>query len=132
MPNTVSSRSRYVDYYARNPNPSAPSALVAGTSQTRYVDYYARNTVPGEDDKARLHVALPTDAELWLNGERMQRTGAERDFITPQLQKGQTYAYQLKARWTQDGRPVEETIDVKVCANKTTNVRLGTSSPAKR
>jgi uncharacterized protein (TIGR03000 family) len=77
-------------------------------------------------------VALPADAELWLNGQRTQRNGAERDFITPPLQTGQTCAYQVKARWTQDGQPVEETIEVKVRANKTTTVQLGTASLAKR
>jgi uncharacterized protein (TIGR03000 family) len=131
VPNKVSWRSPYVDYYTRNANPVAPTATASNIVPTRYVDYYARNTGPA-DHKARLHVILPADAVLWLNGQRMHRTGAERDFLTPPLQEGETYAYQVTARWTQDGRPLEETIDVKVRANKTTTVRLGTSSLAKR
>jgi uncharacterized protein (TIGR03000 family) len=78
-----------------------------------------------------LHVRLPADAELWLNGQRMKGTGPERDFITPPLKEGETYAYQVKARWTQDGQPSEEAIEVKVRANKATTVRLGTSTLAK-
>jgi|GEM_PF-1032227 len=132
MPRTVSSLSRYRDYYARNAHPAAPSTIVSNPSATRYVDYYARNAGRTAENKALLHVSLPADAELWLNGKRMSRTGPERDFITPQLQEGETYAYQVKARWTQDGRSQEETIEVKVRANKTTNVRLGEASLAKR
>jgi heterogeneous nuclear ribonucleoprotein F/H len=132
MPNAVGLRSRYVDYYARKANQAVPSTAFAGASSSRYVDYYTRNVGPAEGDKARLHVALPADAELWLNGQRMQRKGAERDYITPPLQTGLTYAYQVRARWTQDGQPVEEAIEVKVRANKTTIVSLGTASLAKR
>jgi len=132
MPRGVSVRPRYVDYYARNANSTTPSATAGAVSPTRYVDYYARNAGPAGKNKALLRVSLPADAELWLNGKRMTRTGTEREFITPQLQDGETYAYQIKARWTQDGRPQEETIEVKVRANKTTNVRLGESSLAKR
>jgi uncharacterized protein (TIGR03000 family) len=109
-----------------------PSAIASGTTPTRYVDYYARKAAPAADNKARLRLTVPADAVVWLNGKRMTRTGAEREFITPQLQKGHTYAYEIKARWTQDGRPQEETIEVKVRANKTTSISLGTSSLAKR
>jgi uncharacterized protein (TIGR03000 family) len=128
MPKAANARPRYVDYYARNTTPAAPSAAASGISQARYVDYYARNT----DNKARLHVRLPANAELWLNGQRMKGTGPERDFITPPLKEGTTYAYQVKARWTQDGQPSEDTIEVKVRANKAATVRLGTPTLATR
>jgi uncharacterized protein (TIGR03000 family) len=130
MPKAASARPRYVDYYARNTTPDAAPAIASGISQTRYVDYYARSARPSADNKARLHVSLPADAELWLNGQRMKGTGPERDLITPQLKGGETYAYRVKARWTQDGHPSEETIEVKVRANEATTVRLGTSTLA--
>src|SRR5262249_39259423 len=137
VPKSVSSRSRYVDYYTRNTSPAAPSVAASKVSRSRYVDYYARKTAPAAssvvqtqslshapqspalDNKARLHVQLPADAVLWLNGQRMRRTGAERDFVSPELAEGETYAYEVKARWLQDGRPKEETIEAKVHANKT-------------
>jgi uncharacterized protein (TIGR03000 family) len=78
-----------------------------------------------------VNVRLPADAVLWLNGQRMRGTGAERDFISPELTEGETYAYQVKARWLQDGRPKEETIEAKVHTNKTMTIRFGTSSGAK-
>src|SRR5262249_53231424 len=145
-----SARSRYVDYYTRNTSPAAPSATASKVSRSRYADYYARNAAPASssviqtrslyhappspavDNKARLHVKLPADAVLWLNGQLMRRTGAERDFISPELKEGETYAYEVKARWVQDGLPKEETIEAKVHANKTTTIRFGTSSLAQR
>jgi uncharacterized protein (TIGR03000 family) len=131
VPTKVSSRSRYVDYYTRNANPATPSATPS-VSRSRYTDYYARNAKPAADNKARLHIQLPADAVLWLNGQRMRRTGAERDFISPELTAGETYVYQVKARWVQDGHAKEETIEAKVRANKTTTVRFDTSSLALR
>jgi uncharacterized protein (TIGR03000 family) len=132
VPNKVSSRSPYVDYYARNADPAAPTATDSSIVTARYVDYYARKTEGADDNKARLHVTLPADAELWLNGQRMHHTGAERDFITPPLKKDETYTYHVRAHWTQDGQPREESIEVKVRANKTTAVQLGASTLAKR
>jgi uncharacterized protein (TIGR03000 family) len=131
VPTKVSSTSRYVDYYARNTKPAAPSAT-ASASGSRYRDYYARNAPSPADNKARLHVQLPADAMLWLNDRQMHRLGAERDFISPELTAGETYVYQVKARWVQDGRSKEETIEVKVRANKTTTVRFDTSALALR
>jgi uncharacterized protein (TIGR03000 family) len=130
MPNSVNSRTRYVDYYARNAR-SAPTVVVS-TTAARYMDYYTRDRGPAAENKARLHVTLPADAELWLNGKQMQRKGADRDFITPQLKPGQTYSYQVKAQWMQEGRTREEAVDVKVRANETTNVQIAASSLAQR
>jgi uncharacterized protein (TIGR03000 family) len=62
----------------------------------------------------------------------MRRTGAERDFISPELTAGETYAYQVKARWVEDGRTKEETIEAKVHVNQTTTIRFDTSSLALR
>lgn len=112
-----------------NANPAAPSVTASGS---RYTDYYARNAPPPADNKARIHVQLPADAVLWLNGRRMHRTGAERDYISPELTAGETYVYQVKARWAQDGAAKEETIEVKVRANKTTTIRFDTSALALR
>jgi hypothetical protein len=50
----------------------------------------------------------------------------------PELTAGETYVYQVKARWVQDGAAKEETIEVKVRANKTTTVRFDTTSLALR
>jgi len=62
---------------------------------------------------------VPPDAALWVDGVATQQSGADRDFVSPPLTPGQTFTYELKARWMQDGQPVEKTLKVDVRANET-------------
>ena len=52
---------------------------------------------------------LDPNAELWLNGVKVQQTGQMRNFITPPLDPGKTYKYEIRAKWTQAGKPFEQT-----------------------
>ena len=54
------------------------------------------------------------DAEIWFDGTKMQQTGAVRQFVTPSLEPGKSYTYEVRARWTQNGQPMEETRTVQV------------------
>jgi uncharacterized protein (TIGR03000 family) len=76
------------------------------------------------NNTARVRVLLPADAQLWLGDELMTPTGGERIFVSPALTPGKAYSYQVKARWTQNGRLVEQSAKVKVYANKTTTVEF--------
>jgi uncharacterized protein (TIGR03000 family) len=131
-------RSRFVDYYTRKAEPSSSS--VVASNRGRYVDYYARNAAPVQppeatgpyrtvartaDNKARLHVLLPADAKLWLNGRLTTSTGAEREYLSPELEAGTTYAIEVKARWMRAGRAVEQTRQIQVRANKSATVHFG-------
>lgn len=60
-------------------------------------------------ETARITVRLPAAAELWVNGALMAQTGSVRVFDTPPLTAGQRYTYTVRARWTESGRPVEQT-----------------------
>src|SRR5260370_1226966 len=75
-----------------------------------------------EITEARVHVRVPADAVLAFNGVTVPRTGTEREFISPALTPGKRYGYQVKARWTQDGKPVERTLQLVVRANTTATV----------
>jgi uncharacterized protein (TIGR03000 family) len=58
---------------------------------------------------------VPTDdAELWFNGFKTQTKGQKREFLTPELLPGQTFTYELKLRWTVDGKDLERTRNVRV------------------
>ena len=59
-------------------------------------------------------VIVPADAEVFLDGDPTTETGTERRFITPPLTVGARYSYTIRARWQQDGRPVEHTRKVPV------------------
>jgi len=75
-----------------------------------------------EDNAAHIRVLVPEDAQVWVGGQETGQRGQERDFASPVLTPGKTYSYEVKARWMQDGQPVERTRQVKVQANQTTTV----------
>jgi uncharacterized protein (TIGR03000 family) len=82
----------------------------SGTSPVSYVSY----TLP--DRPARVDVLLPADAELWFEGQRTSQTGSDRVFHTPPLEKGRGYHYDVRARWTEDGKTIEQSQSVPVSA----------------
>jgi uncharacterized protein (TIGR03000 family) len=73
----------------------------------------------GADNRAYIHVLVPADALLWFEGQATTQTGPVRDFASPELPSDKIYDYEIKARWTQNGQPLERTLLVKVQRNKT-------------
>jgi uncharacterized protein (TIGR03000 family) len=58
------------------------------------------------------------NADLWFNGVKMQQTGRQRDFITPELQPGKSYSYEVRAKWTQNGKQYDKTRTLTVQAGE--------------
>jgi uncharacterized protein (TIGR03000 family) len=77
---------------------------------------------PVEDNAARVTVVVPEDAELWFNGTKTNQTGKRREFATAPLTPGKDFRYRIKARWIEDGKPVELTQTIKVRANSSQTV----------
>jgi uncharacterized protein (TIGR03000 family) len=75
--------------------------------------YYTAPPRLGDTDFL-LDVRVPADATVWVNGEATTQTGAQRRYLTNDLTPGRTYTYSIKARWTEDGQPVETVRRVKV------------------
>jgi uncharacterized protein (TIGR03000 family) len=67
---------------------------------------------------ARLVVKGPTDIRISVNGYETRRTSSEQGFITPALEPGQTYSYDVKAEATREGRTVVVRQKVKVQAGQ--------------
>lgn len=65
---------------------------------------------------AYLELRVPEDAEVWFQGVKMSQTGPLRKFVSPALQPGGKYSYEVRVVWTQDGRPVSQTRTVAVRA----------------
>jgi uncharacterized protein (TIGR03000 family) len=84
----------------------------------------AGSYAPPNDNTAMLHVSVPADAQVWIEGEATRQRGPQREFVSPALQPGKEYEYTVKARWMQDGKPVERTKTVSVHANDTKNVNF--------
>jgi len=63
---------------------------------------------PGGRTCVSLLVHVPADAEIWLDGVKTQQTGTARRFESPALQPGGVYTYEVRARWTEQGRDMEQ------------------------
>jgi uncharacterized protein (TIGR03000 family) len=77
----------------------------------------------------RLNIILPeADAELWIEQSETQQKGTERTFVSPPLEVGKTYRYDLIARWTENGREKAESRTITGQPGQT--VRIDFSKPA--
>ena len=72
---------------------------------------------PPNDNTANLTLVVPEGTELWFNGTKTSVIGTKREFVTPPLPPGKDFIYEIKARWMENGRPVEQTRSVRVQAN---------------
>jgi uncharacterized protein (TIGR03000 family) len=73
-------------------------------------------------EPASLEIRVPVDAAIWFDGSKSSQTGSDRTFVTPPLKPGEVYTYHIRARWTKDGAPVEQTRTVTVRAGQRTRV----------
>jgi uncharacterized protein (TIGR03000 family) len=60
-------------------------------------------------NRARVIVELPPDAKLFIDDQPTTATSGTRTFNTPELEKGQTYYYVLRAEVVRAGKPISET-----------------------
>jgi uncharacterized protein (TIGR03000 family) len=72
----------------------------------------------------RLEVQLPHDAELWIEGTKTRQRGSMRHFISPALVPGHRYAFELRARWNDNEKPVEQTQQVTARPGETKKIRF--------
>jgi len=81
------------------------------------------------DNTASVGVRVPSDAEVWFNGDPTKQKGEEREFATPPLAPGGDYQYEVRARWTENGKPVDQTRTVVVHANARSEVDFTRPEP---
>jgi uncharacterized protein (TIGR03000 family) len=81
--------------------------------------------------QAEILIRVPADAEVHFDGVPIAQKGAERLFITPTLNSGRKYHYEVVARWKQDGKTVRQTRQVEVSAGASVHVNFLAASPAK-
>jgi uncharacterized protein (TIGR03000 family) len=69
-------------------------------------------TSAAADNRAHLQVSVPSpSAVIYLNGTQMQQTGSVRDFVTPPLQPGKDYTFNI--RMQDGGRNQSQTVYVR-------------------
>jgi uncharacterized protein (TIGR03000 family) len=66
-------------------------------------------------DTAQIRVHVPdATAQVWVNDAPTQQRGAERLFETPPLRGDRTNTYEIRAKWQEDGRTMEQSRTVRV------------------
>jgi uncharacterized protein (TIGR03000 family) len=103
--------------YAGDAGP-AVSSLGQSGGQSFYYSPSAQNP-----NAALIQVRVPTNAEIFIEGDKTTQTGAVRLFQSPELQPGKSYTYDVRASWTDaGGKPVERTKQVRVQAGARASV----------
>jgi uncharacterized protein (TIGR03000 family) len=94
--------------------PSQPMAAPDSSANDSYRSRYYTSS-PSHPNAAAIDVKVPAKAKLWFQGRETQQKGADRFFESPPLEQGKSYAYQVKAVWTNEkGEKVERTRTVQV------------------
>ena len=55
---------------------------------------------------ATLNLTVPIDARVWIEGSLTSLGGWQRKFVSPPLQRGQNYTYDLQVNWDLGGREI--------------------------
>lgn len=79
--------------------------------------------------RAYLSIQVPDDdAQVWINGVATTRMGLERTFESPDLEQGPLYSYTVRAKWTVNGKNMDETRKVSVQPGRQSSVDFRTSA----
>ena len=77
---------------------------------------------------ATIVVSLPVEAKLTVDGAATTSTGATRVFVSPTLNAGKDYHYDLQAEILRDGKTLTASKRVTVRAGEETPVRIDLTS----
>jgi uncharacterized protein (TIGR03000 family) len=85
------------------------------------------STGPAE---AKVVVDVPSDAVLYIDGQRSKMTSTKRTFVSPVLQPDERYFYDIKAEAVRDGQVRTESRRVVVTAGAVSHVDFTDLGPA--
>jgi len=74
-----------------------------------------REDIP-DPNIATVDVRVPADAEIWFQGSKTGQHGEMRTFLSPHLESGCGFVYDIRARWNNGNQIVEQTRQVHVHA----------------
>ncbi len=103
--------------HARNGHPAGPAGLAAAPVASE-------GPPAGPAAPASIRVLVPSGAEVWFDDTPTTQVGPQRLFVTPPLGEGQTYPYEIRARWTSAGTAVARTRTIRVAAGDRLTVDL--------
>ena len=77
----------------------------------------------------KLNVRVPdSDAQVWVEGELTRQSGRTREYTSPPINPDRNYVYEVRARWMENGRTMDQTKRLPVRANDTLTVDFGAPS----
>lgn len=112
-------------YYGNGMSSTAPSV--------RYSGYGAEQVAPPKkaggaqfqengdlEGGAVLNFRAPQGAQIWVDGQLVNRTGADWRWTSPALQEGQRRSVEVRARWMENGRETNQTRTINLQRGATT------------
>jgi uncharacterized protein (TIGR03000 family) len=109
-------------FYAPSNPYAAPYSYAAPSSAAQSAAYYGAG--PSGDRSAVINMRVPANAVVKFGSEKTTQTGAERRFISPPLQPGRGYTYDVQVQWKDGERTVDRHRTVDVRAGQQVNVDL--------
>jgi len=91
-----------------------------------------RARTPRAAPRVLITVRVPAGTRLWFNGTRVPSRGRVLKFRTPPLKPGKEYAYDVRARWKENGRTVTQSRRVLVVPGRNLVVKFPLPSAKKR
>lgn len=67
-------------------------------------------------NEVTVNVEVPSNAQVWFEGQKTNETGSSRTFVSPPVNPNQEYIYHIRARWQQNGKTMDQTKNVTVHA----------------
>ena len=94
--------------YTYEPSYYETSPIVQGPATEVRQSFYNEPSASQSQRIATMVVLLPrADAKVWFDGSATSQQGMERSFYSPPLDPGSTYTYTIRARWMENGQPIE-------------------------
>jgi uncharacterized protein (TIGR03000 family) len=69
-----------------------------------------------------IQVRVPGDAEIWFDDTRTIQSGTVREFVSPPVNPGWDYTYEVRARWKEAGNQVSQTRRITVHAGELVSI----------
>jgi uncharacterized protein (TIGR03000 family) len=121
----------YYDSAGRLVSGSTEGGAVAGTQTGGRSAMYPPDGQAMRPLPVRLEVRVPANAEIWIDGAKTVQSGALREFISPPIEPGRNYAYELKVKWMENGAEREQVRNVAVRPGQLVRVDLTQPSEAR-
>jgi uncharacterized protein (TIGR03000 family) len=78
---------------------------------------------------ARLTLAIPRGADVFVDGKKFEVAEAERTFESPDLKPGESFTFDVRVSWTENGKTVEEKRTLHVKAGEHQSLQYKSFAP---